>query len=120
MTEDQMTESFATTPTPPYYAVIFSNQLSDDDAGYGEMAERIFDLAMEQPGCLGAESVRGDNRFGITVSYWDSEESITAWKANAKHLVAQTMGIERWYSHYALRVAKVERAYTGPEGRALS
>ena len=27
------------------------------------------------------------------------------------------LGIERWYEHYELRVAKVERAYSGPEGR---
>jgi hypothetical protein len=31
--------------------------------------------------------------------------------------VAQRLGKERWYSHYELRVAKVERAYSGPEGR---
>jgi len=33
--------------------------------------------------------------------------------------VAQKQGIERWYSHYELRVARVERAYSGPEGRSL-
>ncbi|MBT2130405.1 antibiotic biosynthesis monooxygenase family protein [Aliiroseovarius lamellibrachiae] len=55
--------------------------------------------------------------MGITVSYWKDEASIAAWKAQAKHLVAQKMGIEQWYAHYELRVAKVERAYSGPEGR---
>lgn len=32
---------FAKTPTPPYYAVIFSSQRSDGDLGYAAMAELI-------------------------------------------------------------------------------
>jgi len=38
-------------------------------------------------------------------------------EAEFNALVAQRLGKERWYSHYELRVAKVERAYAGPEGR---
>ena len=115
-----MSNRFANTPTPPYYAVIFTNQLSDDDAGYGAMAEKMLSLALEHPGCYGAESTRDTTGLGITVSYWKDEASIADWKADAKHLVAQTMGIERWYSHYELRVARIERAYSGPEGREIS
>ncbi|WP_306150765.1 antibiotic biosynthesis monooxygenase [Roseovarius sp. MMSF_3281] len=114
-----MTDRFAQMPKPPYYAVIFTSQLSEDDAGYAEMGEAMFDLAIAQPGCLGAETARDTARFGITVSYWDSEDSIAKWKAEAKHLVAQKQGIDRWYSHYTLRIARVERAYSGPEGRTL-
>lgn len=114
-----MTGRFSRTPEPPYYAVIFTNQLSEDDAGYAEMGEAMYTLALAQPGCLGAESARDTTGLGITVSYWDSEDSIAKWKAEAKHLAAQKQGIDRWYSHYELRVAKVERAYFGPEGRAM-
>ena len=42
---------------------------------------------------------------------------IAAWKANVAHQRAQQLGKEQWYAHYELRVAKVERAYSGPEGR---
>ncbi len=52
--------------------------------------------------------------FGITVSYWASPEAIRNWKDHAEHIAAQTMGIERWYEHYELRVARVERSYSGP------
>lgn len=114
-----MNERFAVTPAPHYYAVIFTNVLSDDDAGYAEMGQKMFDLALEQPGCYGAETVRDAERFGITISYWKDEASIQAWKQNAKHLVAQNAGIERWYSHYELRVARIERAYSGPQGRSV-
>lgn len=106
--------AFATTPEPPYYAVIFSSQRTEGDPGYGKMAERMVELAAGQPGFLGIESVRGADDFGITVSYWTSEEAIANWKAHAEHLAAQETGKRTWYAHYALRVAKVERAYSKP------
>ncbi len=73
---------FANLPEPPYYSVIFSSQRSDKDAdGYGHMGERMLELAATQPGYLGVESARGEDGFGITVSNWESLESIAAWKA---------------------------------------
>jgi heme-degrading monooxygenase HmoA len=103
--------SIAKTPVPPYYAVIFTSQRSEGDRGYGQMAERMVQLAAQQPGFLGVETVRGDDGFGITVSYWASEEAIAAWKAHLDHKPAQEAGRRVWYADYQLRVAKVERAY---------
>jgi heme-degrading monooxygenase HmoA len=98
-------------PEPPYYAVIFTSQRTEGDQGYGRMAERMEELAAQQPGFLGIESARDAGGFGITVSYWVSEEAIARWKANAEHAVAQEVGKATWYSAYALRIARVERAY---------
>jgi heme-degrading monooxygenase HmoA len=106
--------AFAITPEPPYYAVIFSSRRTDGDRGYGEMAERMVELAALQPGFIGVESVRDGDGFGITVSYWSSAESIAAWKADVEHHAAQKMGKSAWYEHYEIRVAKVERAYGKP------
>lgn len=114
-----MTGRFAITPPPPYHAVIFTSLLSDEDAGYAAMGAAMFDLALQQPGCLGAESARDGDRLGITVSYWRDEASITAWKQQADHVAAQEYGIARWYTHYELRIARVERAYSGPAGRTV-
>ena len=112
-----MHSGFANTPEPPYYAVIFTSRRTEGDHGYEEMAEAMFELALKQPGCLGAESVRGADGLGITVAYFTDEGSISAWKRNARHLEAQRLGKESWYAHYQLRFAKVERDYAGPEGR---
>jgi heme-degrading monooxygenase HmoA len=103
--------SLAKTPSPPYYAVIFTSQRADGDRGYGHMADRMIDLASKQPGFLGVESVRGTDGFGITVSYWSSEEAITAWKAHSQHNPAQETGKRVWYADYYIRVTRVERAY---------
>jgi heme-degrading monooxygenase HmoA len=105
---------FAKTPEPPYYAVIFTSQRTEGDQGYEAMAHAMFELALKQPGCLGAESVHNVGGLGITVAYFTDESAIQAWKQNSEHLVAQRLGKERWYSHYELRVSKVERAYSGP------
>jgi heme-degrading monooxygenase HmoA len=74
--------SIAKTPEPPYYAVIFTAQRTEEGRGYEEMAQRMVELAAQQPGFLGVESVRGADGLGITVSYWASEEAIRNWKAN--------------------------------------
>ncbi len=102
----------ATTPDPPYYAVIFTSvRTPADPAGYEAMAERMVELARQQPGFLGVESARGADGLGITVSYWTSEEAIRNWREHAEHQIAQSLGRREWYSHYELRVARVERAY---------
>lgn len=75
------------------------------------MADRMLTLAARQTGFIGAESARGVDGFGITVSYWASPESIAAWKADVEHLAAQEMGKRTWYEHDEIRVANVERAY---------
>lgn len=61
---------------PPYFAVIFTSVRTQGDGGYGEMAERMEELASEQPGFLGIESARGPDGLGITVSYWASRDAI--------------------------------------------
>ncbi len=98
-------------PNVSYYAVIFTAQRTPGDNGYAEMAARMDELAKTMPGYLGIESARDENGFGITVSYWESEEAIANWKKNAEHLQAQRQGRAEWYEHYSVRVAKVERAY---------
>ena len=102
---------FAKLPAPPYYAVIFSSKRTPGEDGYGDMADRMVELASQQPGYLSVESTRDADGFGITVSYWQDEASIANWKKNAEHQLAQLYGHERWYEHFELRVAKVERAY---------
>lgn len=100
---------FASTPQPPYYAVIFTSVRSEGDHGYAETAERMLALAAQQPGFLGVESAR--QGIGITVSYWASLEAVRAWKQHAEHLVAQRLGKDAWYRAYRVRVCRVEREY---------
>jgi heme-degrading monooxygenase HmoA len=103
--------TIATTPKPPYVAVIFTAIRTEGDDGYAAMAAEMVAMGSRQPGFLGIESARNSDGFGITVSYWATVEDARAWKAVAEHLGAQRLGRERWYRAYTTRIAIVEREY---------
>jgi heme-degrading monooxygenase HmoA len=109
------------TPTPPYYAVIFSStRTAEADDHYTKTADEIFCLATKQPGYLGRDSARSASGEGITVTYWDSPENIKRWKLNAEHLIVQKMGKDVFYEEYHVRIAKVEREYRWKKPQADS
>ena len=97
--------------TPPYVAVIFTSVRTPGDNGYAATAQRMDELAAEQPGYLGIESARDGDGFGITVSYWRDEDLAREWKRVAEHAEAQRRGREGWYERYTVRVATVTREY---------
>ena len=101
----------ASTPEPPYYAVVFTSTRTEGDHGYDEMAKRMVELGSRCDGFLGIESARGADGLGITVSYWRDEAAILAWKRDEEHQKAQQAGQRMWYATYQVRIAKVERAY---------
>ena len=93
-----------------YYAAIFTNQRSDEGADlYQVMSEHMVELAAQQPGFLGVESVRGDDGLGITVSYWQSRDAIAAWGRHSQHVIAKQHGRQEFYLWFQLRIAKVEQ-----------
>ena len=99
----------ANTPSPPYYAVIFTSLRTDGDNGYEQMSERMVELALKQDGFLGVDSARQE--LGITVSYWRDENSIRNWKENIDHTLAREKGRNKWYQAFKVRISKVERDY---------
>lgn len=99
----------ATTPQPPYYAVIFTNIHTKTIEEYEETAQLMSELAKKQPGFLGMESAR--DTVGITISYWKDLESIKQWKQNSEHQIAQQKGRDHFYISYKVRIALVEKDY---------
>lgn len=79
------------------------------DKGYAEMSEKMVELAAQQKGFLGVESVR--EKLGITVSYWRDLEAIKNWKHNVEHTMAREKGRTAWYKSFKVRIAKVEKDY---------
>jgi len=104
-----MVAIIASTPKPPYYAVIFTSLSTTSNQNYNETSEKMFCLAARQPGFLGVESAREE--LGLTVSYWRDLESIKRWKQNLSHLDAQKKGKTQWYSSYKVRISKVDCDY---------
>jgi heme-degrading monooxygenase HmoA len=111
----------AETPPPHYYALIFTSQRSaEEEAGYAEMADRMLELAAEQDGCLGVESVREQCGTGITVSYWRDRDSIARWREVTEHRIAQDRGRLTWYRRYQVRICLVEHEYGGANDSPIS
>lgn len=105
---DQAHPLIASTPAPPYFAVIFTSIRTEGDNGYSVAAQAALDMARQQPGFLGYESARND--VGISVSYWESLDSIRAWKNHPLHQAVQKRA-DDWYADSRIRICKVERDY---------
>ena len=98
-------------------AVIFvSERTLEDDAGYAEAAAAMGALAARQPGYRGADDARGEDRIGITVSYWADEASAIAWRQHPEHAAIREAGRGRWYNWYMLHVAEIGRSYSWRRG----
>ncbi len=93
-------------------SVIFVAQRTDADAiGYAQAAAAMDELAAQQEGYIGMDSVRSADGLGITVSYWTSDADAKAWRDHPEHAAIRDAGRNRWYSNYSLHVAKVTRSY---------
>ena len=60
-------------------------------------------------GCLFIDRFRSLTREDLLLSYqiWQDEAALTAWRAHAYHHEVQTIGRERVFSDYRIRVAQV-------------
>ena len=68
------------------------------------MANRMVELAEQQPGFLGMESVRD----GVGLPFLLAPDAIKSWKQHVEHLNAQQLGRDKWYNAFTTRIAKVE------------
>ncbi|WP_455222122.1 antibiotic biosynthesis monooxygenase family protein [Kaarinaea lacus] len=92
------------------YAVIFRAEINELDESYSDTAARMQELAKTKYGCIDFVAVTEGNQE-ITISYWNSEEQILAWKQDPEHQLAQKLGRSKWYKSYQVQVVKVEREY---------
>jgi len=105
------------TPRPPYYAVVFTSINADvDHTEHTAMYKRMVEVAQRYEGYLGIEPARNPDGSGVAAVYWKDHESILAFARDPEHLIAKKKGREIWYSHYFIRICKVERDYGRPEG----
>jgi heme-degrading monooxygenase HmoA len=104
------------TPSPPYYAVIFTSINADvDHTEHTELYRRMVELAESHDGFLGIEPARSPDGSGVAAIYWKDADSIAAFARDPEHVVAKKKGREIWYTHYMIRICKVEREYGRPD-----
>ena len=91
--------------------VLFRSKLVPTAAtdGYDDMAKEMDDLARTMPGFIDVKSFKAEDGERLTVVWWQNEETLRAWREQARHRVAQRTGRERWYEYYKMDVAEVIR-----------
>ena len=92
--------------------VLFRSKLvpTASSDGYDEMAKEMDDLARTMPGFIDVKSFKAEDGERLTLVWWQDEDTLRAWREQARHRVAQRTGRERWYEYYKLEVAEVIRA----------
>ena len=95
-------------------AVIFTSTRSvNSDAKYQEWSTRMEELVAKQSGYISHIGFRdSQTRQGVTISYFEDEDSIRKWKVLNEHLEAQKLGREEFYEEYSVKIAVVNREYS--------
>lgn len=102
-------------------AVIFEVEPAEgrfDD--YLDHAGRLRPVLEQMPGFISVERFRSLTRPEklLSLSFWESEEAVAAWRNRAEHRAAQAAGRSGIFSGYRLRIAGVIRDYDMAEHRA--
>lgn len=80
---------------------------------YMAMAAELRGLLAEIPGFVSVERFESLTEPGklLSLSFWEDEDAIRAWRETRAHRVAQALGRSTMFADYRLRVAAVTRDY---------
>lgn len=92
--------------------VLFRSRLKETAPadGYGEMAEEMEARARTMPGFVDMKFFTAADGERLTIVWWQDEATMAAWRADARHVIAQRLGREKWYAAYRIEVAEVVRS----------
>ena len=86
-----------------------------------ELAQDYFDLAAKlRPELEKIDDFMSIERFAslsddgkfLSLSFWRDEAAIAHWREHAEHRLAQTVGKQKIFHNYRIRVATVDRDYS--------
>ena len=103
------------------FAVIFKSTRTDGSADlYQEQTELMEALVKSIPGYLSHFSFRDPaTREGVTISYFETEAAINAWKQVGDHIRAQELGRTNFYENYQVQVVEILREYSWEDNRSI-
>lgn len=97
------------------YAVIFEVEIAEGkQSEYLEIAAMLKKQLITMPGFISIERFESLVNEGklLSLSFWETEESLLFWKKNIDHMGAQRKGRASIFKDYRIRISKVERDYT--------
>lgn len=96
-------------------AVIFEAETHPDQlARYLQLAADLKPLLADIAGFIAIERLQSLACEGkvLSLSWWQDEAAVLAWKQNLQHQAAQHEGRTSIFSHYHIRIARLMREYT--------
>lgn len=83
-------------------------------AEYLEIASQLRKRLADMPGFISIERFQSlsDPQKVLSLSYWENEEAITAWRNLEQHRAAQAKGRGELFADYRIRVGHIVRDYT--------
>ena len=96
------------------FVVIFEVYPKDGQVDtYFDMAAELKPLLLEQPGFISVERYQSltESKKLLSISTWEDEASLLAWRRNSEHLEAQEKGKTKIFQKYRIRVTSVIRDY---------
>ncbi|NVN99908.1 MAG: antibiotic biosynthesis monooxygenase [Geobacteraceae bacterium] len=96
-------------------AVIFEVYPTQEGmAEYLAIAANLREFLQNRPGFISIERFRSLNDEGkvLSLSFWENEEVVQAWRNLLEHRLAQKKGKDELFEKYRIRVAQVVRDYT--------
>jgi heme-degrading monooxygenase HmoA len=99
------------TPGAGVVVLFRSRRTADDPEGYEAMVGEMIARARGMPGFVDFRHYEAGDGERISIVWWESEELMRAWRDDARHGIAQTLGRERWYESFHIDVAHVVRSY---------
>jgi len=91
------------------WVVIFISKKNKDLPGYAETQDLMLEKVKGVPGFVGVQSFMNEWGQGVTLSYWNSRESIKMWGNDSEHKIAKNRGKLEWYSEYQIIITKVDK-----------
>jgi heme-degrading monooxygenase HmoA len=88
--------------------VLFRSQLaSRAGEDYRSLLEEMGSYVQSQPGFIAQKSFTAEDGERLTVVWWKDKTTLDQWRRNQRHVVAKTLGRQKWYAHYKMEVAEV-------------
>ncbi|MGJ0334800.1 antibiotic biosynthesis monooxygenase family protein [Aliarcobacter cryaerophilus] len=97
------------------FAVIFEVEINQERKDeYLKIASILKEQLVNQKGFISVERFQSliDEKKLLSLSYWEDEEAILAWKKNIDHMSAQKKGRESILKDYKINIAKIQKSYT--------
>ena len=96
------------------YVVIFkSKKVYPYSEEYAEYFAKLKELAKGVAGYIDFQNWINDDGQSISISHWESLQSIKEWKNHPLHKEAQAKAKVAWYDNYSIEICEVLKSYKG-------